>query len=67
MTTAMASDPASRVHTLSARELEMLRLVGGGLTNSEIGRLLYLSERTVERHLANAYTRAAAAVAVARG
>jgi pimeloyl-ACP methyl ester carboxylesterase/DNA-binding CsgD family transcriptional regulator len=66
----------ARLGTLSPRELEVLRLVADGLTNGEIGRRLYLSERTVERHLSNAYTklglggragRAAAAAAVARG
>jgi DNA-binding NarL/FixJ family response regulator len=74
--TMTAPAPTSRLYTLSPRELELLRLVADGLTNEAIGRRLYLSERTVERHLSNAYTklgfagrtgRAAAAAAVARG
>ncbi len=40
---------------LSARELEVLELVAAGLTNEEIARRLYLSVRTVERHLSNVY------------
>ena len=40
---------------LSAREVEVLRLVAAGDTNREIARELYLSEKTVERHLSNIY------------
>ena len=40
---------------LSARELEVLRLVAAGKSNPEIGDELVLSVRTVERHLANLY------------
>ena len=42
---------------LSARELEVLRLVAAGKSNPEIGDELVLSVRTVERHLANLYHR----------
>ncbi|HEX8771597.1 MAG TPA: LuxR C-terminal-related transcriptional regulator, partial [Acidimicrobiales bacterium] len=38
---------------VSSRELEVLRLLGQGLANKEIGARLYLSPRTVERHVAN--------------
>jgi two-component system, NarL family, nitrate/nitrite response regulator NarL len=37
---------------LAARELEVLRLVGDGLTDNEIGKQLYISPRTVQNHLA---------------
>jgi pimeloyl-ACP methyl ester carboxylesterase/DNA-binding CsgD family transcriptional regulator len=40
---------------LSPRELEVLELVAGGLTNEAIAARLYLSVRTVERHLSNVY------------
>ncbi|HVV11659.1 response regulator transcription factor [Amycolatopsis sp.] len=36
---------------LSAREIEVLRLVGRGLTNAEIGRQLHIGEATVKTHL----------------
>ena len=40
-------------HGLTERELEILRLVGRGLTNKRIGRHLYISDRTVQAHLGN--------------
>jgi DNA-binding NarL/FixJ family response regulator len=36
---------------LSARELEVLKLVAEGLSNGEIGRALFISEATVKTHL----------------
>ncbi|MEV0070064.1 response regulator transcription factor [Amycolatopsis sp. NPDC050768] len=41
-------EPAS---PLSAREVEVLRLVAKGLTNAEIGRSLHIGEATVKTHL----------------
>ena len=38
---------------LSARELEVLRLIAEGLTNGEIATRLVLSEHTVHRHVTN--------------
>jgi non-specific serine/threonine protein kinase len=40
---------------LSARELDVLRLVVDGLTDAEIGARLYISPRTVARHLYTIY------------
>jgi len=59
---ATAPDP----HGLSRRELEVLRMVAAGDINKAIAAALFLSERTVERHLSNIFikldlpTRAAA-------
>jgi DNA-binding CsgD family transcriptional regulator len=40
---------------LTGREKEVARLVAAGLTNREIGGELYLSEKTVERHLSHLF------------
>ena len=49
----MASSASLRALGLTARELEVLRLLGEGLSNKDIGARLYLSPRTVERHVAS--------------
>lgn len=59
-------DPGS---PLSARELEVLRLVASGMTNREIAAHLFISEATVKTHILHIYTKLdvndrAAAVAV---
>lgn len=41
------------MHGLTARELEVLRLVAAGRTNKAIADKLVLSERTVDRHVSN--------------
>ncbi|WP_406154386.1 response regulator transcription factor [Streptomyces sp. NBC_01023] len=46
------TDPeADAVSRLSPREREILVLIGDGLTNQEIGKRLYLSEKTVKNHI----------------
>ena len=44
-------------HGLTARELEVLRLVAVGRTNREIAAALVISERTVARHLQNIFAK----------
>lgn len=43
--------------SLTPRELEVLKLVGRGLANSEIARELYISEVTVKAHLGHVLTK----------
>jgi DNA-binding NarL/FixJ family response regulator len=64
---------AARRGALSPRELEILTLIAGGQTNTEIGEALFLATKTVERQVATiagklgARNRAhAAAIAVAQ-
>ena len=42
---------------LTGREVEILRLIATGLTNNEIAAELYLSAKTVSRHLSNIFTK----------
>jgi DNA-binding NarL/FixJ family response regulator len=44
-------------HGLTSRELEVLRLIAAGKTNKAIAAELVLSERTVERHVSNIFTK----------
>lgn len=45
--------PISERYRLTARELDVLRLLGGGGTNQEIAAQLFISPRTVQTHVAN--------------
>jgi ATP/maltotriose-dependent transcriptional regulator MalT len=42
---------------LTSREVEILLLIAGGLTNNEIASTLFLSAKTVSRHLSNIFTK----------
>jgi len=42
---------------LTERELDILRLVGQGLSNKQIGKELFISDRTVQAHLSNIFSK----------
>jgi DNA-binding NarL/FixJ family response regulator len=56
-TTASRQPPPSPEYPagLTAREVEVLRLVAGGLTSAQIAKELFLSPRTVHTHLNSVY------------
>jgi DNA-binding CsgD family transcriptional regulator len=54
---ARVSTPAGPAHGLSAREIEVLRLVAAGKSNREIASTLVISEHTVARHVQNIYAK----------
>jgi DNA-binding NarL/FixJ family response regulator len=53
---ALTRGPTSdRPHGLTRRELQVLRLVAAGKTNKAIAAELFLSEKTVDRHVSNIF------------
>jgi DNA-binding NarL/FixJ family response regulator len=62
---AAASSPEPRrggadrpaVLTLTAREQEVLALLAEGMTNAELARTLFISERTANRHISSIFTK----------
>lgn len=49
------TEGAETAGLLTAREIELLRLVAAGLTNRAIASETHVSEKTVERHLSNVF------------
>ncbi|WP_242498291.1 response regulator [Nocardioides glacieisoli] len=43
--------PPSAIETLTAREMDVFRLIAAGLSNAEIGRQLFISDTTVKTHV----------------
>jgi DNA-binding CsgD family transcriptional regulator len=54
---AQGASPDRHRHGLTARELQVLRLVASGKTNKAIASELCLSERTIDRHVSNIFTK----------
>jgi DNA-binding NarL/FixJ family response regulator len=52
---ASASAGPAAASVLTSRELEILRLVAGGLPNGSIAKRLFVTEQTVKFHLSNVY------------
>jgi non-specific serine/threonine protein kinase len=50
-----AARSAAATHGLTARELEILRLIAAGRVNREVADELFISPATVARHIANIY------------
>lgn len=53
----LAVSPETTTHGLSPRELQVLRLVARGVTNKSIAAELVLSERTIDRHVSNIFSK----------
>ncbi len=51
-----ATAPSAR-HGLTAREVEVLRLVASGKTNKAIAKQLFISDKTIDRHVSNIFTK----------
>ena len=54
---ALLDEPSGLPAGLTAREIEVLRLVGTGMTNRDIAATLVISQHTVARHLQNIYAK----------
>jgi DNA-binding CsgD family transcriptional regulator len=52
-----ATGPRGDAHGLSAREREVLLLLASGKTNKAIADVLFLSEKTVDRHVSNIFVK----------
>lgn len=53
----LVNDPTRGTGPLTQREVQVLRLVASGMTNREIADKLFISEKTVARHLSNIFTK----------
>jgi DNA-binding NarL/FixJ family response regulator len=58
LATQHTAPPASETAALTAREQEILQLIGEGLRNREIANRLFISEATVKTHINNLFAKA---------
>lgn len=56
-TESVAQRPTPARHLLSAREAEVMDCIAQGCSNREIGRRLYVTEKTAKNHITNIYTK----------
>jgi DNA-binding NarL/FixJ family response regulator len=56
---AVSATPRTYPDRLTPREVDVVRLIAAGCSNRDIAERLVLSERTVERHIANIYEKLA--------
>ena len=49
--------PTARLFSLTAREQEVLALLAEGMTNVQLAEVLFISERTANRHVSNIFTK----------
>ncbi|TMF30325.1 MAG: helix-turn-helix transcriptional regulator [Chloroflexi bacterium] len=54
---ALSGKPAKPAGGLSAREVEVVRLIAAGKSNRSIATELFISEKTVARHVSNIFTK----------
>ena len=51
----MRGATSAHPHGLTPRQLQVLRLVAAGKTNKAIAKALFLSEKTIDRHVSNIF------------
>jgi DNA-binding NarL/FixJ family response regulator len=51
------TDTQAQFDGLTARELSILELVAKGMSNKQIGKQLFISDRTVQAHLSNIFSK----------
>jgi len=51
------ADESKNKYEFTGRELEVLRLIADGKNNEDIAEKLFLSVRTVEKHITNIYSK----------
>ncbi len=51
----LSKGPSTEENILTTREQEVIRLIARGLTNKEIARDLFISEKTVKNHVSNIF------------